>query len=275
MYKKSHNITGKLVLIVVILTSILLTACGADKSGSLIGDQTASDSVSVETKYVTICYPKEYEGKLSNKEVVQDSISVVIFNAPVGEENREVFRIYFNDESMGVLCGYITRGADEIPVCYAVSEYEEDIFKTEEMKKDYYSLMDAFEAVIDSIYSNPQFRTEKREIPIEDRDASMKYWEATIPENVYWEEFESEVVYRVDFYGIIQDERIDLYSVGFGSMEADYSIGTYPVDGEDRDILVRIYDIPEEYEADEAESNKIYRMLESVNAVVDAIVAEG
>lgn len=274
MKKILHNITGKWILVVAILTSLLLTACGTDESGSLIEHQTASHGVSVETEYVTMWYPKEYEGKLTSKEVVQDGVSVVIFNAMVGEEDRELFRIYFNDESMGALSGYIIRGTEEIPVSYYVDEYEEDIFITEAMKADYYSLLDAFEAVMNSIYQSPQFSADKREISVADRTESLKYWKVTIPENVYWEEFESEVVYRVDFYGMVDDVRVDLYSVGFGEMEEDYSIGSYLVDGVEREIQVRIYDIPDEDEMEESEANTFYRMFESVNAVVEAIEAE-
>ena len=274
MNKTFHYNVGVSILIVVFLTSIVLTACSTAERDNLIGNQTAYADILVETKYAPLTYPKEYEGKLTTKEVVQNGVSVVIFNAIVAEENRELFRIYFNDESMGALFGYITHGSDEIPVSYDVAEYEDDIFKTEDMKKDYYSLMDAFQAVIDSIYANPQFRTERREIPVEDRVASMKYWEVTIPDNVYWEEFESEVVYRVDFYGFAEDDRVELYSVGFGIMDSDYSIGSFSVNGETHEILVRIHDIPEEYLVDESDRNKIYRMLESVNSVVDAIMAE-
>lgn len=274
MNRTKRNIIYKLVLVIMTLISLLLTSCNAGDDISTSGHHTSSDRVFIESEYITVSYPKEYEGKLTINEVVQDGISVVIFNAPVGEENRELFRIYFNDDSKGTLCGYITHGADEIPVSYDVCEYEADIFKNEDMKKDYYSLMEVFESVIDSIYSNPQFRTEKRETPVGVKDVSAKYWKVTIPDNVYYEEFESDVAYNVVFYGFVQNERIDLYSVGFGAMEADYSIGMFSVAGERHDILVRIYDIPEEYLESESTRNVIYRMLESVNLVVDEIISE-
>lgn len=260
--------TKALLLIMALVALLLLTACGKD-------GQTAADSIAVETTYVTLRYPAEFEGRLTSREVTQDGISVVIFNAMVGEEDRELFRIYFNDESMGVHVGYLIRGEEEIPVCYNVCEYEDEIFRTEEMKADYYTLMDGFAAVMNSVYENPQFSQDKRETPVADSQVSLKYWTVTLPENVYWEEVESEAGYRVEFYGFVQDFRVDLYSVGFGEMESDFTIGTHPVDGEEREILIRIYDVPGEDELGAEDANTVYRMLESVNAVVEAIETAG
>ena len=260
--------TKALLLIMALVALLLLTACGKD-------GQSAADSIAVETTYITLRYPAEFEGKLTTREVVQDGISVVIFNAMIAEEDRELFRIYFNDEFMGDPAGYITLGDKEIPVCYDVCEYEDEVFKTEAMKEDYYALLDAFEAVVSSICEHPQYSADKYVPPVADSQVSLKYWTVTLPENVYWEEVESETGYRVEFYGFVQDFRVDLYSVGFGEMESDFTIGTYPVDGEEREILIRIYDVPGEDELGAEDANTVYRMLESVNAVVEAIETAG
>ena len=74
------------------------------------------------------------------------------------------------------------------------------------------------------------------------------------------------------FYGVIQDERVDLYAIGLGEMDADYSVGYFTTDGATRPVQVRIFDLPQETNWLEEDYDVAYRMLESVNAVVDAVL---
>ena len=235
-------------------------------------EPTGNDQVEIKTEYVTLSYPTEFEGKLTHSEVVQDGVALEVFTGLVGGVEREVFRIYFNEANQGAVVGYIVRGSEEIPVSYSVCDYEEEL-TTDSMKKEYYDLMDVFEAIMNSVYADPQYTDERYEKPVGTQKIELEYWKFEIPENLSWEESHDDVRYRVNFYGMVKDARVELYAIGWGEMEADYSLGTVSVNGIEREVLVRIYDVPEQYGWDEADYNSLYRMLESVNTVTDTILA--
>ena len=242
------------------------------ESGSMDTVNVEGNRIEIETEYVTLSYPAEFEGLLTHREVVQDEVALEVFMGMIGESEYEIFRIYFNDATQGAVVGYIVHGEEEIPVSYYVSTYDEEL-TTENAKKDYYVMMDVFEAVMNSIYAAPQYTAERYEEPVGTSEAILKYWEVEIPENVYWEETDNELGYRVNFYGIVNDRRVDLYTIGWGEMESHYSLGTIMIDDVERDIQVYIYDLPEENDWDDVDYNSVYRMLESVNVVTDAIMA--
>lgn len=249
----------------ILLMIIFLSACNNNS-------QDIKDNLPIETEYITLNYPSELEGKLTHHEIIQDNVVIEIFTGIVGEAQREIFRIYFNDVSQGIPVGYIIRDKEEIPVTYYVAEYEDEIFITDEAKETYYSLMDGFQEILNSIYENPQFNTLRYETPAEIQKVELQYWNVELPNNIYWEEIQDENGYRVIFYGFIQNTRIELYVLGWGKMEWDYSIGEFKMDEQNREIGVRIFDIPENPYWDEADYNSAYRMLESVNMVTDAII---
>lgn len=261
-------------LFVSAIFTALVLICGCSKNEATPSDTVGvmSDRIEIKTEYVTLWYPAEFEGKLTHREVVQDGVALEVFMGMVGDSEREIFRIYFNDADQGVVVGYLVHGAQEIPISYYVSTYDEEL-TTESLKKDYYALMDVFETVMNSIYADPQYTPERLEKSVGTHEVLLEHWKVEIPENIYWEETVNELGYKVNFYGIVDGSMIDLYTIGWGEMESHYSLGTLLVDGIERDVQVYIYDLPENNDWDDADYNSAYRMLESVNAVTDAIMA--
>ena len=255
----------KWLIAAILVLPMLLSACGG-------APEADKERVSVETEYVTLRYSGIYEGKLTHSEAVQDGVAVEVFSTTVGGGQREMFRIYFNAETQGTVMGYITRGAEEIAVSYQVSEYEEDSFASAEEMDAYYELMDALQDVLSSVSEDPQFSAERYAPEVAEDTAALKYWEVELPVNVYWEESQTEDSYRVDFYGFVEDVRVDLYSVGWG-MEGNV-LGTFEAGGESRNIQILVREIPENQNWDEADYDSVYRMMESVNVIVEAITAD-
>ena len=267
MNKLFYKKVRKMILAAVALMTVLaMVACG--------NESVSNDNIVVETQYAVLQYPAEFDGRLTAREVVQDSVSMVIFSAPMGEQEWELFRLYFNDEAVGVQSGYIVQGADEISVSYDVCLYEDEDFPGEDVKDQYYQNMEVFNHVMASIYDHPQYAREKYVAPVNSKDCRMKYWEVTIPENVQWQEETIGGLYRVDFYGEMYDEKVPLYSIGLGEMEADYTVGTFEIEsGELVPVCVKIYDLYGGDHWTDEDYNTAYRMMESVNDVIQEIMS--
>lgn len=266
----------RLILVAVMLMAILtMVACGKTGNREPMDEKLANeDGISVETEYVVLQYQAEFEGKLATREVVQDGVSLVIFSAPMGDQEWELFRIYFNDETVGVQSGYIVLGAEEISVSYDVCNYEDEDFPDESVKTEYYQFMNAFNDVMDSIYNHPQFQKERYIQPVYPEDHKMKYWKVTIPDNVKWQEDTVDGIYKVDFYGEIHEEKVPLYCIALGEMEADYSIGTFLVEsGEKAPVHVKMHDLNGRENWTEEDYSVAYRMMESVNDVIQQIMS--
>lgn len=101
----------------------------------------------------------------------------------------------------------------------------------------------------------------------------MRFWSLTLPDNVMWEESETNGVYRVDFYGMIEDKRIDLYFVGLGEMEADTKLGYFTVDGVQMPIMVGNSELVAFDSWSKEDQRVIYDMMDSINLVIQQIVA--
>ena len=226
----------------------------------------------IQTQYMQLCVPEAKMEGVTHREVVQDTIAMEIFTLVSGETELELFRLYFGDGTMGTIVGYVTVEEEEIPVSYTISEYGDD-FPDEESKALYYQAMDLFSVVIDALYESENFSQTKHTEPVKDGVAAMKYWSVDLPENIIWEELVQEKLYCLNFYGTLHGERTALYSVGIGEMEADYTVGTFLVDGEERIVNVRIFDLPVTDQWNEEEISAGYRMLETVNDVIDAIMS--
>ena len=271
--RRKNYFTHILLVVLLIMGMIAMTACGKKESNSE-GANTETPMAALETKYLTMTYPEDYKDLVKHREVVQDAITMEIFSMVQEETDMELFRIYFNDAAMGTLSGYLVIGSDEIPVTFDVAIYEDEDFSSEKHKEEYYRVMDVFTHVMDSVYNHPQFQEEKYIKPVCEQDNTMKYWKVTLPENVQWQEQTDTDVYSVEFYGEIQGETVSLYSISLGEVEADYSIGTFKVDnGEAKPVWVKIYDLGDHPDWQEEDYTIAYRMLESVNSVIEQIMS--
>ena len=237
-----------------------------------IATEQVLDNMIIKTHYMDLLIPRVYMEGVKHSEVLQDKVAMEIFTLISGETQIELFRLYFGDEARGTLAGYLDVEGVLVPVTFEVTEYD-GVFPNEQIKEHYFQVMNGFNAVLDCVYGNKAFSETKNNDLVGSDDANMRYWTVELPENISWEEIVGDTLYRVNFYGVLHNERILLYSIGFGEMDADYSIGTFLVDGEERIINVRISELPVTDEWTDEEISTGYRMLETVNDVIDAIMS--
>ena len=253
---------------------ITLAACGGEKKSPLTDATYTVPTISVDTVHGKLAFPEALAENMRHQEVTEGSVSMEIFYMVLPRGEFEVYRVYFGDASVGIPLGYLVIDEREIPVTYAINDYTEEDFPDKEEIDLYYSMMDGFSVVLQSIYKDTRFSENKAIEPVAVEEVKLRYWDVVLPGNVMFEETMEGGNYRVDFYGEVSGERIDLYYIGLGEMQADTKLGMYIVDGVQKPVMVKSYSMAE-YESWEKENKLvIYQMMESLNTVVQVIVAD-
>lgn len=275
--KPSCAFAQRMMIVVLVAAHILLAGCQlgdektlADSTGATISQPMAS----IATVHVTLEFPEVLAPSLRHEEVTEGNIVMEIFYMLHDGSERELYRIYFGDPQMGSLLGYLNTETAEIPVTCSTNIYEDTEFGTEEERKLYNELMDGFSVLVRSIYNDPRFSEQRRVAPVGEQKISLRHWTVTIPDNVRYTELEENGIYRVDFFGEVSGERIALYTISLGATEAESTLGYYTVDGDQQPVTVETCSLEPYAGWPEEDQAVIYRMMESVNAVVQVITAD-
>lgn len=262
-------------VILVLAMVLCLAACGGGKKPLRAPEKDAAvPTVSMKTAYGTLDFPEQLQDNMRHMEISENGIIIEVFYMISAVGEKEVFRIYYADSQAGTHLGYLTTDAGEIPVSYALCQYADEDFADEDERNLYYSMMDAFSVVINSIHANAQFSEHKAVEPVADQEAKLRYWTLTLPENVHFTETEENGNYRVDFYGELSSERVDLYMIGLGDFEAETMLGLYDVKGVQKPVMVQTYSLDEYENWPEEDQTVLYEMMASVNTVIQTIVAD-
>lgn len=250
-----------------------LAACGSKAQEPLRATEEVKIQI-IETRYGPLGFPADVFGSLRHTEVTEGNTTMEVFYMVGQGVQKEVFRIYFAAANMGTQIGYLTVDGVEIPVSYSLCEYEDENFETEDERKLYYGMMEGFNAIMNSIHDDPRFSETRAVAPVADREVKLRYWKVTLPENVQFTETEENGNYRVDFYGEVSGERIDLFMIGLGDMEAETMLGLYTVDGNQMPVMVQTYSLDDYAIWPEEEQTVIYKMMGALNTVIQTIVED-
>lgn len=272
---------GKAVLWHILYTMLLLVtivflfaACGGEEKEPLRAPTEGSSTVAIETVYGTLEFPEDLSANMRHVEATEGDIAMEVFYMLGTNGERELFRIHYADAQVGIHLGYLNTDNGEIPVTYSICEYSDEDFADEEDKKLYYSMMDAFSVIMNSIYADERFSETRAVEPVGTQEVKLRYWTVTLPDNVLFEETVDGDTYRVDLYGEVSGERIDLYFIGLGDMEAETILGMFTADGVQKPVAVETHSL-DGYEGwPEEERTVIYQMMESVNDVIQVIVSD-
>ena len=231
-------------------------------------------AIYIETAYGPLAFPEEFSGNMRHMEVTEGNAAMEVFYMVTQEGEKELFRIHFADMDVGTFMGYLTVEGAEIPVSYSVCQYEDSDFKDEEERKLYYSMMDGFSMIMNSIYEDARFSKARAVEAVGEREVKLRYWKMKLPANVQYTESEENGNYRVDFYGEVSGERIDLYMIGLGELEAETTLGNYTVNGVQMPVVVQTYDMGSYDIWPEEDRMVINEMMNSINTVIQTIVAD-
>ena len=275
MKKEKYVRQRGICLLTLLLMLAGLTACtkNRDPLKAPLEVEYMQKTVEIQTLYGTIAFPELLADNIRHEETIEGNIALEVFAMVNETSEREVFRIYFGAADMGEHLGYLITDIGEIPVTFAVCEYTEEDFFTEDERILYDNIMAAFTIVLNSIQSDERFSELRSMEEVGEQGAQMRFWSLTLPDNVMWEESETNGIYRVDFYGMIEDKRIDLYFVGLGEMEADTKLGYFTVDGVQMPIMVGNSELVAFDSWSKEDQRVIYDMMDSINLVIQQIVA--
>jgi len=233
----------------------------------------AEENLQLETKYMTLLYPKAFVDCLQHREVTEEDVAMEIFSMAYKGTEMELFRLYFGDETVGVVLGYLTVADAEIPVSYTVSEYQDVDFPEAEARDLYYRMMDGFGTVLNTINNDNRFSLTKSVKPVNYTDCEMKYWQVSLPEHMDWVESEENGIYRIDFYGTICGDRLPLYTIYLGETQVDSVLGYFKVDGKQLPVGIVTHGImPGEGWTDD-NMTEAYRSMETIDLVISAITS--
>lgn len=275
MNKKMNILYRSACVIALVAMLIGITACDNQEEPlkAPLEVEYMQKTVAVQTHYGPIQFPEVLAGNVRHAETVEGDIALEVFYMAYESGEKEVFRIYFGSADMGEHLGYLKTDAGEIPVTFALCEYADEDFTIEDEWILYSNMMTAFTVVSNSIQSDERFSELRSMEEVGEQGAQMRFWSLTLPANVMWEESETNDIYRVDFYGMIEDKRIDLYYVGLGEMEADTRLGYFTVDGVQMPIMVGNSESVAFDSWSKEDQRVIYDMMDSINLVIQQIVA--
>lgn len=259
------------------LAAIMLSLIGCGHAGPELlraPTEVAEATVSIETTYGTLAFPEEAFGNMRHQEVTEGAIAMEVFYMVTEDGEKELYRIHYADEQIGTLVGYLLTDSGEISVSYSICQYEDGDFANEEERSLYHSMMDAFSFVLNSILTDRRFSETRTQVPVADQLVTLRHWNVTLPKNVQFSETEENGDYVVAFYGEVSGERVDLYRITLGETEEGTVLGWYTVDGIQKPIMVQTHDLTVYERWPEESQSVIYRMMDSLNTVVQTIVAD-
>lgn len=243
----------------------------ATKDGQEANNTQRDGLIKIETKYGTLLFPEKYSEYLKQKEVAESAVTTEIFSMVYDDMETELFRVYFGGEQIGDAIGALTTDSGEILIYISVCEYDEYYFD-EESYEIYSVLMEGLDTVISSIWNHPQF-TDLKKVEIKEEERELSYWNFSLPENMELEETEESGYYLARFYGTVNNQKYELYSLAVGEPTLETVLGVYEVDGAPVLISVESYDLPNMENWEERHMGQIYTMMGSINTVIQTVMS--
>lgn len=230
--------------------------------------------VVMQTKYLDLSYPEIYADVLLHQEVISDMTTMELFSLKTHGGTMELFRIYFGDETVGSVAGYLSLDGTEIPVTYTICQFNDDEFPDEEVRALYYDTMNCFNDLMDSLQADDRFHTQKVQTPVENTEIVLSYWSFILPKTMECEEYDSNRQYKVTFFGNVSGDRVALYTICLGEPSVETVLGTYFINGEAKILSLESYDIIPTGEWTDESQEAAYDMMATVNDVLRVIMSD-
>ena len=191
-----------------------------------------------------------------------------------GEDAIPLFRIDVGDQSLGDWLGTLQTENGNIPVTYTVFEISEDDMAAlgENAEVLYADLMNGFNLMLEQIFNDPSFTSEKAIEVGESQGMAMRYWTVDLPDDMWVEENMVEGNYEAVFYCSILGEHVAIYKVCIGEVTAETELGLFDVEGVKKTVSVGSFDIPENPNWSSEDYSMAYRLMETINLVIETIM---
>lgn len=258
----------------IVAMATLAAGCGVKKPS----EETQSESgayQTIDTAYCALKISADCADKIRHTETVEDGVTKETFYMIHGDGERELFQICFGVMQEGDSIGWLVTDEGRLPVMVIVPAYDFNAFEEAE-QQTYLTLMDQLNVLLSSIRESEQFTTKPDVATIEEpeqQEAQLAYWEVMLPITMEWEEQRVGDVYTVDFYGMIDAERIRLYTISLGDTPAESALGMYTADGEARMLGVTPYSLDSQLpDATDAQRQTYSVLMDTINTVLPVIM---
>ena len=230
--------------------------------------------VQLETQYGYLYISETNADKLIHQELIDQNVVMERFSM-VGElQEKELFRIYFGAENQGDPIGCFRTENGDILISVAVCTYESSDFSSEEDFALYHTVMEELNTILTSIFNDSRYIKLEKVVETETQnfETELKFWKLWLPEAMEWMEHDQNGLYWVDFYCMIAEDRILIYTVYLGETEADAQIGYYTVDGVQKPVWVKTEAIQPGVHWSDENVAEAYQFMSTINDVIQTIM---
>lgn len=227
----------------------------------------------IKSKYIDLQILSECAAHIEHKQEIDGDVISDMFYMRTGTISTPVFSFSFGDEKAGDWLGMLSVSEKNIPVTYTVFMItDEELIALGEGAVDIYAkLLECFNCIVDGIYSNDGFSANKPLKLGKMQENIMSYWTVTLPSEMVWYETNENGNYLADFSGYVCGERIPLYCVCIGNEVVDSVLGTLKIDGVEKKVSVKCYDLGERSDWTEEDFATAYLMMDTINDVIQQI----
>ena len=227
-----------------------------------------------ETPYCTLLFPSQSASYLTHSQTPTDNGSDEAFSMELDGKQVELFRICFGDATGEELLGVLETEQGEVPVTYTTRIFTETEFPDAESWNVYRQLMDGFSTMLNTIAEDPRFRQEQNPVTSEVQNVQLRHWAVDLPAGILVEETDADGIYRALFRGTVAGAALDLYAVTVGDTAAQAPVGTYTVNGAALPVAVDIFSSTPAADWTDEDTAFFYTMMDSINAVLQTIMAD-
>lgn len=269
---RANPIRITVLCIAVLYTIFVLCGCGSqlEHKSEISETNPPPKLVKVETTYLYVELPEDMAALLRWDEMEEREDHVITVTLEVDEGIWELYRIYFGETYAESSFGNMNIDGLKTPVAVIPNVYDTDTFLNEGVVEKYSYAMESLQYVMGAIREDTRFLREE-DVTVEKTEAKVGYWKFELPTHMECIEEMTSDNCKLTFYGNVNEEKYLLFAVFVGEETLANVIGTFTVNGITKPISVEIYELPSVEGWPEADTIKLYTMMDSINDVVRTI----
>lgn len=262
----------KLARIIISVIMVLVAMTGCDNQAGVKFQSNNEPYDVIKSTYVEWSIPSGCMEYLRYETEANDAVTSDMFYMVLGGQEIPIFRFDFGDESAGDWLGLLTVGEEKIPVVYTVFMVsDEELAATENGAETYYMLMDLFNNMLNNLTAGSNFKTERPLQVGEDTNMNLTYWTVTLPNMMKVSENTADGNYEAVFSAEVVGEMVPLYRVCIGELQAESFLGYFEIGGVKQPVSVEAFELAERGDWSEDDYAAAYRMMDTINDVLQAI----
>ena len=262
-----------LVLTIVLLGIVVCAVVLAIIMGGTDDAKRDVPPIEIQTSYAALQFPGTYANNLKHTETIENGITIESFSMIAGGMETELFHISFGDTQDGTVVGYMNLDSGVVPVVVSVFNADVDEFENEEIREQYYSMMDGLNTALSSIYEDKRFISDVHESQVEN-EVQMTYWTFNLPANMVCEESAESGAYKVTFSFNAGDVQHLMYTLYMGDGTRGSPFGNYQIGEEQKVLSIEISEFVQQEDLPEDVKNNVFALMDTINYVMDVITSD-